>query len=167
MDAHIIADPTLDPDSTRLRAARLPGEIEQPAVREGVAEPSGTQMSESEEGAARSESVRPKRQHILLAGVAVMALTAAAAGAFLVSPYNQVYPVPRMASTVRHLMAEAGIDLPAPLAPAASLANVTLPPPALPIVRDRYTAKPKRDQVAEVVSAFHGGPSAGGWRGLR
>jgi len=39
-----------------------------------------------------------------------------------------------------------------PLAPAAALANVALPPPAGAAVRERYTPKPKDQQVAELLS---------------
>ena len=59
-----------------------------------------------------------KRRQMLLLGAAVIALGAAGASAFLVSPYNRVYPVPQMASTVRHWAAEIGIKRTEPLAPA-------------------------------------------------
>jgi hypothetical protein len=90
---------------------------------------------------------RWKRRHILLAGVAVLALGATT---FLASPYNQIYPVPQMASTVRHWAAEAGFQPPEPLAPAASLAGVPVPP-AEPVTREKYQPKKKDQQLQELL----------------
>jgi hypothetical protein len=91
-----------------------------------------------------------KRRQILLVGAVVIALGAAGAGAFLVSPYSRIYPAPQMASTIRHWAAEAGIELPEPLAPAASLADVPVSS-AEPVVREKYQPKKKDAQLQELL----------------
>jgi hypothetical protein len=91
-----------------------------------------------------------KRRQTLLLGAAVIALGAAGASAFFVSPYNQVYLVPQMASTARHWAAEMGIKRTEPLAPAASLAGVPTEP-AEPVTREKYQPKGKDQQLQELL----------------
>ena len=101
---------------------RLPGEAEEPLPGEDFGECSGAVAPKTGE---RLPAAAPwwKRRQMLLLGVAVIALSGAGASAFLVSPYNRVYSVPQMASTVRHWAAEMGIPRTEPVAPAASLAR--------------------------------------------
>jgi hypothetical protein len=103
-------------------------------------------------------AARWRRRHILLAVAAVIALGAVGASAFLVSPYNHLYPAPQMASAVRHWAAAAGVELPEPLAPAASLAGVPVSP-AEPVVRETHQPK-KKDQQLQELLALHGGAPA-------
>jgi hypothetical protein len=94
---------------------------------------------------------------MLLLGAAVIALGAAGASAFLVSPYNRVDSVPQMASTVRHWAAEMGIQRTEPLAPAASLAGVPAAP-AAPVTREKYQPKGRDQQLQEVLALRGGAP---------
>ena len=136
---------------------RLPGEAEEPPLGEGFGECSGTVAPTRASGCRRSAPPWWKRRQILLLGAAVIALGAAGASAFLVSPYNHVYPVPQMASTVRHWAAEMGIARTEPLAPAASLAGVPTEP-AEPVTREKYQPKRKDEQLQEVLALRGGAP---------
>ncbi len=144
--------------------ARLPGEAEEPPLGEGVGEWLGAVTPNT--GGRLPVSAPPwwKRRQTLLLGGAVVALGAAGASAFLVSPYNRVYPVPQMASTVRHWAAEMGIRRTEPLAPAASLAGVPTEP-AEPVTREKYQPKRKDEQLQEVLALRGGAPEE--WRGDR
>ena len=93
--------------------------------------------------------------YALLTAVSLAALALAGASAFLVSPYNHVMPVPRMVSTVHDLAAKVGVNLDRPLAPAASLANVPIPPPAGPMIRPKYVEPSRKEQLAELLR-LHG-----------
>ena len=94
-------------------------------------------------------------RYALLTTVPLVALALAGASAFLVSPYNHVMPVPRMVSTVHDLAAKVGVNLDRPLAPAASLANVPIPPPAGPMIRPKYVEPSRKEQLAELLR-LHG-----------
>jgi hypothetical protein len=149
MDTNILTHPDIDPDNIAL-SARLPGELP------GVPHDDGIQNEhpapEAGERLPRSRRTKSKRRGMLLAGVAAAAVVAVGAGVFLLSPFNHFYPLPRLASTVRNAATSAGVKLPAVLAPSASLANVTLPPAAPPATRDHYAAKPREDEVAELLA---------------
>ena len=147
MDTNILTHPDIDPENIAL-CARLPGELGDIPHDDGGQ--NGHPAPEAGERPPTSERPRPKLRGALLAGVAGVAL-AVGAGVFLLSPYNHFYPVPRLASTVRNAAASAGVRLPAVLAPSASLANVTLPPPP-PATRDHYAAKSRQEEVAELLA---------------
>jgi hypothetical protein len=144
---------------------RLPGEAEEPPLGEDFGECSGAVASKTGE---RLPAAAPwwKRRQMLLLGAAVIALGAAGASAFLVSPYNRVYPVPQMASTVRHWAAEMGIRRTEPLAPAASLAGVPTEP-AEPVTREKYQPKRKDEQLQEVLALRGGAPEGSRATGSR
>ena len=129
--------------------ARLPGEAEDPRFGEDFGEWSGAAAPNA--GEQLPAAPWWKRRQTLLLGAAVIALGTAGASAFLVSPYNRVYPVPQMASTVRHWAAEMGIRRTEPLAPAASLAGVPTEP-AEPVIREKYQPKRKDQQLQEVLA---------------
>jgi hypothetical protein len=149
MDTNILTHPDIDPENIAL-SARLPGELGTIPHDDGIH--NEHPAPEVDERLPTSESARSKRRGTLLAGVAAASVLAVGAGAFLLSPYNHFYPVPRVASTVRTAATAAGVKLPAVLAPSASLANVTLPPAAPPATRDHYAAKPREDEVAELLA---------------
>ena len=129
---------------------RLPGEAEEPLPGEDFGECSGAVAPKTGE---RLPAAAPwwKRRQMLLLGAAVIALGAAGASAFLVSPYNHAYPVPQMASTVRHWAAGVGIGRTEPLAPSASLAGVPTEP-GEPVTREKYQPKRKDEQLQEVLA---------------
>ena len=149
MDTNILTHPDIDPENIAL-SARLPGELGTIPHDDGIQ--NEHPAPEAGERLPTSESTRTKRRGTLLAGIAAASVVAVGAGVFLLSPYNHVYPVPRLASTVRNAATSAGVKLPAVLAPSASLANVTLPPAAPPATRDHYAAKPREDEVAELLA---------------
>jgi hypothetical protein len=161
MDTHISSYPDLEPSPAGISAARLPGEAHEPA-----GPPADTDVRE------RLPSSAPKpvrrRRGILLAGVAVTAVVVAG-GAFLVSPYNTIFPLPRLQASVSHATTGATHYAEAALrpivAPSASLAKVTVPP-VPPPVREAYAPKPRDQQVAELLS-LHSGQSTQGEPGSR
>ncbi|MBN8925232.1 MAG: hypothetical protein J0H19_01260 [Rhodospirillales bacterium] len=90
MDTHIAGDPTLDNAST-LRP-RLPGEPE-PGFEEALPDPplrAGGRTVSPTQSAPRS-----RHRGALLSGVALLGVVVMVGGAFLVSPYNKVVPIPR------------------------------------------------------------------------
>jgi hypothetical protein len=90
----------------------------------------------------------------------VVALAAAGASAFLISPYNHVYPSPRMASAVREAAASAGIQIPPGIvAPSAKLADVAVPP-RVPIVHEPYTPAPLAQDMHDLLALHALGPIA-------
>ena len=138
---------------------RLPGEAEEPPLGEGFAEFS--RISAPSMGECLPTVARPwwGRRRILLLGAAVIALCAAGAATLLVFPNNHAYPVPHVASTLRHWAAGMGIARTEPLAPAASLAGVP-PAPAEPVTREKYQPKRKDEQLQEIL-ALRGGAREG------
>jgi hypothetical protein len=136
---------------------RLPGEAEEPPLGESFGECSGAAAPNVRARLPASAPPWWRRRQSLLLGAAVIALGAAGASAFLVSPYNRVYSVPQMASTVRHWAAEMGIRRTEPVAPAASLAGVPTEP-AEPVTREKYQPKRKDEQLQEVLALRGGAP---------
>ena len=136
---------------------RLPGEAEEPPLGESFRECSGAAAPNARARLPASAPPWWRRRQSLLLGAAVIALGAAGASAFLVSPYSRVYSVPQMASTVRHWAAEMGIRRTEPVAPAASLAGVPTEP-AEPVTREKYQPKRKDEQLQEVLALRGGAP---------
>jgi hypothetical protein len=170
MDTHVTAHPTIESETAASRA-RLPGEPEEaPLVSErvgvddaGVADadgPMATPGVDPGERPATSAPPQSRRRQRLLAGAAVVALAAAGASAFLISPYNHVYPSPRMASVVRDAAASAGIQIPAGIvAPSAKLADVALPQ-RVPIVHAPYTPAAPAQDMHDLLALHALGPIA-------
>ena len=150
MDTHI-ATPPLPEEAGSTLSARLPGE---PDLDAGTAEGAGMGPLHAGDRLATS-GPQVRRRYALLTTASFVALALAGASAFLVSPYNHVMPVPRMVSTVHDLAAKVGINLDRPLAPAASLANVPIPPPAGPMIRPKYVEPSRKEQLAELLR-LHG-----------
>jgi hypothetical protein len=160
MDTHITAHPIIGQDSPLL-SARLPGEAAGAPPDEGASNAVEAPAPADDEQLTRSGPSRPTQRRLLLIGVSILALGAAGVSAFLVSPYNRVYPVPQMASTVRQWAAQAGLTIPPPpLAPSASLAKVALSPPPPPVVRERFTPKPQDQQIQELLALHAGHPAS-------
>jgi hypothetical protein len=157
MDTHFAPSPALDQEADALHA-RLPGELENDSPIPGP-------VSEQEALAAggrlpSSESRRPwGRRKGLLAGAAIAAVLVVGGGAYLSSSYNHIYPMPRLASTVRNTAAQVGVKLPPVLAPSASLAKVNVPPQS-PATHDSYAPKTRDQEVAELLS-LHTGAGSG------
>ncbi len=148
MDTHITSRQMIDEDAVRL-SARLPGEPNGPLPINALPQESAT--PDPAERLPRSAPTRSRRRSLLLGGAGVI-LAAGGAVAFLVSPYNHILPVPGLTAEVRQIAASAGIALPKPLAPSATLARVPLPPPPAPPVRDVYAAKPRDEQMRELLA---------------
>ena len=139
------------------RGVRLPGEAEEPPLGEGFAEFS--RISAPSMAECLPTVARPwwGRRRILLLGAAVITLCAAGAATLPVFPNNHAYPVPHVASTLRHWAAGMGIARTEPLAPAASLAGVPTAP-AEPVTREKYQPKRKDEQLQEVLALRGGAP---------
>jgi len=150
MDTQLAIHPDIEPGPAGI-SARLPGEADATSPR-----------LDAGEAGERLPSSAPKqdcqRRGKLLAGVAAVAI-ALAGGAFLVSPYNTVYPVPRLQASVNSAASSAArtaqTTLRPILAPSASLAKVAVPPPP-PATRDAYAPKPRDQEVAELLSLHPG-----------
>ena len=164
MDTHIAAHPEFEPDTVRV-TARLPGEMHNErtdasdvgetrrvsdsaapneAQLEGVPEPSAGDRL------ATSKPPPRRRRARLFAGVAITGVAVAGVGTFLVSPYNHLFPVPRLTSEVHQAMSGIENKLRPILAPSASLAGVSLPKSAAP-TRDHHTTEPQQTQVTELM----------------
>lgn len=161
MDTHISSYPDLEPDPAGISAARLPGETHEVSA-------SSADLDVGERLPSSAPKPARRRRSVLLAGVAIVAVLVAG-GAFLMSPYNTVYPLPHLQASVNRATTNAthyaGSALRPVLAPSASLAKVavpTVPPP----VRDAYTPKPRDQEVAELLS-LHPGLSSHGDAGAR
>jgi len=157
MDTHIAPYPEPE-DRTAPLSARLPGEPLEADEHGGVDDP-GLAAPSADEPLARPAPTRRKRRQSLLLGVAIASLGVAGASAFLVSPYNHMVPVPGMARTVRHLAAAAGVTLPAPLAPSASLAGVDLPPTPNTVIRPKFAPPPPGQELSELLRLHPGAPA--------
>ena len=68
------------------------------------------------------------------------------------------FPCREWPATVRHLAAAAGVTLPAPLAPSASLAGVDLPPAQNAVIRPKFTPPPPDQQLSELLRLHPGAP---------
>ena len=156
MDTHIAPHPEPE-ESTGSLSARLPGEPLEADELGGADEP-GLAAPSANERLATPAPTRRKRRQSLLLGVAIVSLGIAGGSAFLVSPYNHVLPVPGMARAVRHVAAAAGLALPAPLAPSASLAGVDLPPTPGAVIRPKFVPPPPDQQLSELLRLHPGAP---------
>ncbi len=154
MDTHMNPDP--DPERREPTfSAALPSELRgsNGGDREEAMPDIGEVPASADGG---SVEVKPaRRRHRLLLGVAAVALVGVGGTLFLASPYNQMYPVPRLASAVRGLAEQAAFPKPAVLAPSASLAGINAPLPPPKIVQ-KYAGEPRDAQLREVLG-FHVG----------
>ena len=158
MDTHIAPHPEPE-DRTAFLSARLPGEPLE-ADEHGDANEPALAAPSADERLATPAPTRRKWRHSMLLGVAIVSLGIAGGSAFLVSPYNHLVPVPGMARAVRHVAVAAGVTLPAPLAPAASLAGVDLPPTPNAVIRPKFTPPPQDQQLSELLRLYPGAPEA-------
>ena len=158
MDTHIAPHPEPE-DRTAFLSARLPGEPLESDEHGDANEPARAAPS-ADERLATPAPTRRKWRHSMLLGVAIVSLGIAGGSAFLVSPYNPLVPVPGMARAVRHVAVAAGVTLPAPLAPAASLAGVDLPPTPNAVIRPKFTPPPPDQQLSELLRLYPGAPEA-------
>ncbi|MEO8715023.1 MAG: hypothetical protein ABI369_08415, partial [Acetobacteraceae bacterium] len=144
MDTHVTSAPELEPETGL--SARLPGEPDPDAL--GSANP-----SDQPEPLARAPTPpTARRRSGLLAGVAI-GVVMLAGGAFVLSPYNHLVPMPaRVTTTVHHLAAQAGLGADKPFAPAASLARVQLPAQQSAIVTPRYQPQKSEQDLKEILA---------------
>jgi len=159
MDTHIQPDPgSTEPGPLHVS---LPEDIHdrERALREKDARELPPAPSVSPEQRLPPPKERPRRRRGLLLGVVACVLVVGGGGAYLISPYNTAYPMPQMASTLRHLADEAGIGEPTVLAPSAHLAHVNAPPLPPPTKREAYTPAPRKSEVDEIL-ALKAGASA-------
>jgi hypothetical protein len=150
MDTHIATHPESEPGIAGM-SAHLPDEADEP----NGAPPGVGGLEPGERLPLSAPKPVRRRRGLLLAGVAVVAIAVAAGGAFLVSPYNKVYPVPRLQASVNGVAHDAQGPLRPILAPSASLARVSVPAPA-PATRESYAPKPRDQEVAELLSLHPG-----------
>lgn len=147
MDSNIHSLPP-DPHAgvaSRPRAV-LPGE-EKPMSHGPAADPTSTPATAPESPATPERRGR----RVLLATAAALA-TVAAGGAFLLSPYNTIYPLDaaRLQVQARGLATSAGIALPPIVAPAAKLAAAPRPEPR-PVYRTEAPRATPDQQASEIL----------------
>ena len=159
MDTHIHPDPG-NTESGPLHVS-LPEDVFDLERGKSDAEAAGAQAPSAspEERLSPAEEPRPPRRRGLLLGTAACVLVLGVGAAYFLSTYNTAYPVPRMASTLRHLANEAGIGQPAVLAPSAHLARVNAPPLPPPGKREAYTPVPRKSEVDEILALRAGAPA--------
>ena len=160
MDTHIQPDP--DSNVSRPIHVSLPDDVldRERGHPEGEAgDVMDAPTASPAERLSTAEVQRPRRRRGVLLGTAACVLLLGVGAAYVFSPYNTAYPVPRMASTLRHLANEAGIGQPPVLAPSAHLAKVNAPPLPPPTTRDSYTPVPRKSEVDEILALRGGAPS--------
>ena len=160
MDTHINPDPG-NTESGPLHVS-LPEDVFDLERGKSDAEAAGAPQAPSaspEERLAPAEVPRPPRRRGLLLGTSACVLVLGVGAAYFFSTYNTAYPVPPMASTLRHLANEAGIGQPAVLAPSAHLARVNAPPLPPPGKREAYTPVPRKSEVDEILALRAGAPA--------
>jgi hypothetical protein len=153
MDTHMPSATVLEQAGLR---ARLPGEPDL----DSLGSPDRSQGPEPAAGATISKP--PRRYRFgLFASVAIVGVLVVGGGAFLVSPYNHVAPLPvRVTVRAHQLAAQAGIDLDRPFAPLASLAKVHLPQRHAAVV-PRYEPQTPGQDLREIVAMQPGNHSTG------
>ena len=138
-------------------SARLPGEPDPDAMH--GADP----LAGPEPLATPSVDPRNGNRKVLLGGAAVFGAAVLAGGAFLLTTYNHVVPVPaKVAAAVHQVGKSAGLDPNKPFAPAASLASVNLPDRPKTIVLPRYTPPQHGQDLSELLSIRPGSAAASG-----
>jgi hypothetical protein len=157
MDTHIHPDPG-NTASGPLHVS-LPEDVFDLERGKSDAKAAGAPSASPEERLSPAEEPRPSRRRGLLLGSAACVVVLGVGAAYFFSTYNTAYPVPRMASTLRHLANEAGIGQPAVLAPSAHLARVNAPPLPPPGKREAYTPVPRKSEVDEILALRAGTPA--------
>jgi hypothetical protein len=155
-------------EESSLQPVRLPGEPEVADIALAPLLAAGERLSETSElppGNADHPGVfgehwvwvrrvlQTRRGRLLLAGASLIAVSAIA-GAVLLPPYAHVHLMAQQSAVSRMTHRRQ----PPPLAPAASLAGVPVPP-ATPVVRPRFEPTEKAKQLQELMS-FRNGASA-------
>ncbi|MGI4939961.1 MAG: PspA/IM30 family protein, partial [Janthinobacterium lividum] len=96
-----------------------------------------------------------KRRSLLMTSAAVGVTLMAAAGVFLISPYNHIIPL-NLAALQGNLTAPPGatqsITIPAPIAPSAKLARAPSPQPPPAPNRPIVSSRPRADEMREIVN---------------
>ena len=96
-----------------------------------------------------------KRRSSLMTSAAVGVTLMAAAGVFLISPYNHIIPL-NLAALQGNLTAPPGatqsITIPAPIAPSAKLARAPSPQPPPAPNRPIASSRPRADEMREIVN---------------
>ena len=120
-----------------------------------------TTPAPSADQAGPAAKSRNKRHSLLMTSAAVGVTLIAAAGVFLISPYNHIIPLdlsglqgarPVQPGATQH------IALPAPIAPSANLARAPAPQATPAPNRPTATAQPRADDVQEILGFRPGGP---------
>ena len=141
MDTHMHTTPDLDGHG--VSAARLPGEPDP-----------DTYMAPADDARpARATCKQSGRRSRLLSAAIFGLVPVVAFGAFVVSPYNHVIPLPLAMTAQVHRLADQTRALRDRLVvPSASLAAITLSPRPEVVVADPYQPKPNGEALAEVLS---------------
>ena len=135
MDTHI-ADPTLDKVSTF--KARLPGE---PVPGRGAG---GGEAPLHAGDRTTPTAPKAKRKNGLLSGVAIIAVVVIAGGGFLISPYNNIVPVPpAMKIAGLHIFGKLA-GQPKPVVARASNAAIVPPSPHVALNTPPHPAQPQQ-----------------------
>ena len=160
MDTHITPNPGSHRSEPVFTAA-LPEELREASVAAGGVPPDPAVLA-GKQPLTSPVQPRPRRGYrtALLAAAAVVVVVVGVGGAvFLVSPYNQMYPVPQLASAVRNLAGEASPAKPVVLAPSASLADVSAPLPP-PERSEKYKPQASATELHEMLGFRSSNPAA-------
>ena len=155
---HLVIDPGLRSRTSTLPGA-LPDDGDGELLPEAAGSASGAPGDALEAAPASASDGARRRRGRLLAGVALGVVLLAAGGAFVVSPYNTLYPLnlDGTATKLRGAVETARQTImpvqPAPdlIAPAARIATAPDPLPVPPVQREAPVHQPAEEQVQEII----------------
>ncbi|MDU7519798.1 MAG: hypothetical protein E7K72_00145 [Roseomonas mucosa] len=151
---HLVIDPGLRP-----RTSTLPDERSDDGGGDLLPETEGVAATLPQAGPEALPTGRGRRRARLMAGVALGVVLLAAGGAFMISPFNTVYPLDLggTATRLRGAVETARQAImpaqraPELIAPAARIATAPDPVPVPPVQRETPARQPVEEQVREII----------------
>ncbi|MDJ0390688.1 hypothetical protein QMO56_21465 [Roseomonas sp. E05] len=139
------------PPAPRAEPVDRPGAVAEEAAEAGDTPPEAA--SAAAEPAQTALPAKPPRgrRNALMTGAAMAVVLVAAGGVFLISPYNHLAWLGGHPGPSTHLAGGQTITLPAPVAPAATLARAPTPQTVASPPQPHPTQQPKPEELQEIV----------------